>query len=511
MDRVAIRGRRLEYVILAGIVLLGLALRLFDLTGESLWFDEAYAVWSSNMDIASLRVLWEWRIEFALFYVLLHFWICAFGQGEHAVRLFMALIGTVSIAPMYVLTKNLFSRRVAILAAFLLAINPDHVWYSQEVRSYALVVLFTILSLTAYWRLLRGGGWHWWIAHALLTGLGFHLHYYMGWIVLAQNLYLARHLWSRRHAGMAGGARRLLLWWIVDEFVVLVIAAPAIVVFLTYLLERNQWGWLAASYVPPKPSDVVFLFTTYILGPTFRRPVALRWVMLLLFGVLGAVGWWRAFQVARRDRGSHQPGIGLGPTESTVFCTVAMCVPLLTLFVMGQFLTVWVTRYMLVFLPVFIVMVSAGLATLRPPVLLLTVLAGLGIGQVYALSLNYRVPQKEDWRGIAEYVRGQTAPDDLIVLLDEDCRVPFDYYYGKDARQVGVSRNADPGELERVAGEISARRGSGQVWLVISHADGAPLRKTLGQMGCLTQADERAYIGIQLVRYVWATGVPACL
>ena len=53
---------------LLGLVSLALALRCYRLGAESLWYDEAYSVWSSRMDIRSPRTLWEWRIEFPLYY-----------------------------------------------------------------------------------------------------------------------------------------------------------------------------------------------------------------------------------------------------------------------------------------------------------------------------------------------------------------------------------------------------------------------------------------------------------
>ena len=54
----------------------------------------------------------------------------------------------------------MLSRRAALLAAFLLAINPLHVYYSQEVRMYGLVALLSIGVLATAWALMERIGEH---------------------------------------------------------------------------------------------------------------------------------------------------------------------------------------------------------------------------------------------------------------------------------------------------------------------------------------------------------------
>jgi len=96
---------------LLGLLALAAALRFNDLAGESLWYDEAYSVWSSRMDILSPRVLWEWRIEFPVYYWLLHVWMRLFGDGQVAVRSLSAVAGALSVVPMVGWGRRLFGER----------------------------------------------------------------------------------------------------------------------------------------------------------------------------------------------------------------------------------------------------------------------------------------------------------------------------------------------------------------------------------------------------------------
>ena len=496
-----------------GLVLLALALRLYDLTGESLWYDEAYSVWISDMDVGSLRVLWEWKVEFPLYYLLFHYWLRLFGQGEFAVRLFGALAGTATIVPVYLLGRELFDHKVGVFGALLLAVNPYHVWYSQEVRMHSWAVLLTVASLYCFWRLTNGGRGGcqtsfnppqskgglrpvWWLGHILITGLSFHLHYYIIWIVLVENVYYLLHLW-RKHGGiLSREAWRSLRLWILDQLAVLLLAIPAAVVFLERFFASNDWGWLVANYRAPGLHDVLGLFEAYVLGMAFPGPSPLRWVILL--GFLALAGWGTLRGYERIRRGAPSGGLGL------VLLTLAL--PVTLVFVLGQFVAVWVIRYLLLFLPAFLLLVALGVRALGRPALGAAAMIVLVAASLYALSGMYSKQQKEDWRGVAAYISAHAAQDDLIVLMDEECRVPFSYYYGSKGARVEVSRFADGTALDRAVAEIEHRQRGGSLWLVESHAEGAALEKRLEAVAGLRRAGSPAFVGVKLVHYEWFQG-----
>ena len=83
-----------------------------------------------------------------LYYVLAWLWSRPFGTGEVGLRSLSALFGTLTI-PLTYLAAAVLTRRssAATIAAALVALNPYLVWYSQEARSYALMVLFATAAL----------------------------------------------------------------------------------------------------------------------------------------------------------------------------------------------------------------------------------------------------------------------------------------------------------------------------------------------------------------------------
>jgi len=484
---------RWEPYALAGLAVVSLAARLYDLTGESLWYDEAYSVWTSRMDIGSASRLWDWQVEFPLYYLLLHYWIRLFGSGEWAVRVFGSLAGAATIVPLWLWARDVGGPYVAVAAGALLALNPYHVWYSQEVRMFPWAVLATVVSSLAFGRLMHSGGWGWWALHAASTGLGFHLHYYIGWVVIAQNAVM---LWTmlRRQEQIGGqGSRRLLGFWALDQLIVLLLALPAMAVFATKLLTFNQWGWVAAKYGAPGWRDVLSLILLDAVGVAAPAPQSLPW--------LGAGVWMACGLVAL---------VGVREDWARRRLTQAATMTLLPLglvFLVGQLASVWVPRHLLLFLPGLLLVIAVGAVRLKRigivALIVLLAINGLGLAGMYADQ------QKEDWRGVAQYIRQHALTDDVIVLIDAECRVPFNYYYGDGNARVGVSRYAhDPAiaaelSLDTAMKEIERLRAGKTLWVVVSHADGGNLNDRLGVLDDLERVQTPDFVGLELVAYQW--------
>lgn len=130
----------------------GLSLRLPNLN-ESLWNDE---IWSTRVLIGNLSALIHTTIDdrHPPFYQAFMFaWIRMFGDSELSVRIPAFLCGILAVLLVHEFASRLVERKTALLASFLLAVSPAHIWYSQEARSYSLLLSFLLLSLIAYLKL----------------------------------------------------------------------------------------------------------------------------------------------------------------------------------------------------------------------------------------------------------------------------------------------------------------------------------------------------------------------
>ncbi len=198
--------------VLIAILLLAFGLRLYHLGAESLWYDETVSVYLAGQSLPALVAHTAGDIHPPGYYILLHTWIRLAGHSDFAVAFPSLFFGVLLVALAYRLAARFFWPEVGLLAAFLVAISPYNLWYSQEVRMYTLAaalgmgVLEAVLSVLAT----RPGilpSWRHLAAYALCAALGLWVLYYFAFLLVAINLMVG--VWwvihARRQRGRAGG------------------------------------------------------------------------------------------------------------------------------------------------------------------------------------------------------------------------------------------------------------------------------------------------------------------
>ena len=135
---------------------LGLALRLYRLGHDPLWFDEAYTALTAQRPIGDILHLLQSEANAPLYYLLLHAWAAAVGgDTDGRLRLLSALTGAAVVPELYVVGAAMFTPAAGLVAATLGAVGPLHVHYSQELRMYGLVPLVALATLYGFDRLAR--------------------------------------------------------------------------------------------------------------------------------------------------------------------------------------------------------------------------------------------------------------------------------------------------------------------------------------------------------------------
>ena len=186
------------------ITIVGLLLRGLHLEWQPLWWDEGYSAYVSTESLPQMLWLTAHDIHPPLYYALLHGWLTLLQSTKpFALRTFSLLIGTLTLPLFAWMTHLLFPqrRRLLLLATLLLLFNPMHLFYSQEIRMYALALALGIISTAFYWQLLataqRGSRSPIvpWIGYTLSACLALYTLYYSGFLLIA---HLAFALWIFR-------------------------------------------------------------------------------------------------------------------------------------------------------------------------------------------------------------------------------------------------------------------------------------------------------------------------
>ena len=158
------------------IVLVATALRFYHLGYQELWLDETlsyYIVSAPNWEEFVIR-----ESSPPLFYLLLRPWTLLAGTTEVGLRSLSAFCGVLAVGSLILTGRILFNPAVGLWTGAFAALAPIHIYYSQETRTYSLLLLWLILAYAALARALRNGTWPAWLGVSVFALLALYSHYF---------------------------------------------------------------------------------------------------------------------------------------------------------------------------------------------------------------------------------------------------------------------------------------------------------------------------------------------
>ncbi|MGD0271153.1 MAG: glycosyltransferase family 39 protein, partial [Candidatus Sulfotelmatobacter sp.] len=182
---------------LAGLLAAATALRMIALN-QQLWFDEIVTLLDSARDPL-------WRIvthyggqnQHMLYSVLAHCSIRIFGEQPWALRLPAVLFGAAGIPALYFFGCLVTTKRESWFAALLMAINYQHIWFSQNARGYTGMVFWTLLASIFFVRCANNGRTSDCVMYGISAALGIYTHLMMAFVVVGHAILYVCLIWSR--------------------------------------------------------------------------------------------------------------------------------------------------------------------------------------------------------------------------------------------------------------------------------------------------------------------------
>lgn len=396
------------------ILALALALRFYHLTSAAIWGDEGSSLLLSEYALGDLWFHAAHDVHPPLYFFLLRGWIELFGDSIWSIRGMSAIPGVITVGLGIWLTRQLSTRRAAVLAGVLLALLPTAVRYSQEVRMYSLLGVWLLGATLAlvYW-LRRPERTRYLAGYVLLMSAGFYTHYFTALCVLVHWAYLGL-------LSTAPGQRLIKrpAWWVANVVIVL-LYLPWLPNLLDLVQHVDQLkvggdiGWEEPVNLLSLPS-MIWQFVLQDEGVGFWSP--LFWLFPLLLVTVVVVTAWR-------ERERYRPA-GL--------LALFFLLPLLLVYGVSFISPVFIERYLTVYalgLPILLALAIDRSSWLGAALFVLVV----GV-ELVGLKNNFAVDEHDQFNVPVEFVNRNYQEADRIVLSDMMWYLSYVYYDQTDAQ-----------------------------------------------------------------------------
>jgi len=498
-------------ILLLAITLLALALRLYRLGAQSLWYDEGVSVYLARMSLPQLTAWTADDIQPPLYYYLLHFWLLLFGQSssEFVARFPSLFFGVLTVPLMYRTGRHLFGATAGLLVTFLTAISPLYLWYSQETRMYTMLTFLCLLSSYLLLKVLERRAPPYaplWLAFAVANVAAAYTHYFAFSVMVFQGIYLLA--WARKVRSLGRpdfeeasprlpvAADRLVRRWMrhrgwrlllegLAAFAAIALAYLPWVPFMLYRYRADVSYWQGTLKLNEVLRKILISFS---LGETVFEEVGTK--LAVGYGVIALIAL-AAIAFSERDAG-RKTRDSLHPPSSILFLLLYLLLPIALIIVLSYRVPKFSPRYLMLSSPAFILIIAGGLATLlqrgtqrKGPSAIKHPLSAIryllsAICLLFILSTSAYADYnnhfnihftKADFRGAARRIEEHIGPDETVVLTSGHMYPVFTYYYhGRNWYPIPTERTLSTEHTLNfsVAADLNrALEGKGGVWVIL--------------------------------------------
>lgn len=449
-------------VVLGIILLLNVIIRLSSLSSFSIDMDEPFSVFHAQLDVPDIaRILMEGNNP-PLFEIILHYWIKLFGISAGSVRFpsFLFNMGTITFT--FLIAKEVFNFRVGVFSTLLLSFSSYYILFSQEARTYALLVFLVAVSFYLLIRLFSNKfGWKEGIA-LVLTYVAIAFSHYFGVFMIGVQagfvilLKLRDFKILKKYLGVIGGLVLCYSFYIpkiIERFYMSVEygtwVQPVSNLGNLHMLIfdfSNNFKWIYLG--------VIILM--YLVVWRFFLKSGVHWIvkLVLTFAIIPLL-YMTSYSIFFKTSFMWKITSESYFINSFIAATIILFivgviysykkyikelliaswffVPLIFFYTISFFIPVFYNKYLIFILPAFFIMLSVALDKVFKK-WLFYLPAALMLGMmIYTFSWNAHY--HNDMRGMMKYVRSIKTPDTRIVVCPKHCEYIVGYHYDKEVFQ----------------------------------------------------------------------------
>jgi len=419
----------IEHRILLIILIIAAVIRLYGLSFESIWLDEAMTGLRARMNFIEMLDNFASKDHVPFYFTMIWTWGKFFGTSAISIRMPSVIFGVLSVIPIYLIGSGI-SKRTGYYSALIVAIIPTLVYFSQEARMYSFMLCISAWSLVFLIRFLKSTGRKRKINLALLLTFNFILvytHYYSLLFIGMECVSVFLMLIIRSNTNIIEKIKSLIqdIWPCVLS--ILFILPWMVFIRMRYPgTEQTTGGGL-------KLSNELLLNIYYFLGgfyhlfynPSLGLKLFISWIMVFLV-ILGITILVKNSIKNKRIK-----------DEGALLFPLLILPPIMVYIVSVKWQSLYNYRYFLFMSTAFIIFSMIPVAYFSKkasmknsfsrylseiPVLLICVL-------LLVSSYNMIVMEdKDDWRGAVQYINENQGDNDLVIPQPAHYRYAIFYH-----------------------------------------------------------------------------------
>ena len=405
------------YLNLFLITLFGLLIRLTAINKpEGLWNDE-YISWfisTKPLFVEFIQAIFK-NCHMPFYYIYLKFWCFCFGNSDVALRISSVLPSILGIITMFFVGKNLKDEKTGLLCAALTSFSGFMIYFSQEVRFYSLLFLFSALAVLLFLKLLEKQSYLNYLLFYIINLMIMFIHT-IGFVFVFFN-FLILFVYLKKQNKISYKQIGVL---VAATLVAMLPFVPFLYKTLTASYISQFWSdfsftklfFVFADYVSPIQINLVNtpinVSTLLFRNNVFNWGYVIFAVIPLFIAILGVIS---AF-LKKNEKVNLLAIIGI----STLFVMI-------TASSVGKI--VLITKYTMEFYPIFIAITAFGLYSIKPEFIRKVLIFSLFAITLTYLFISEYAPQKikrtEGHKLVANLVtEAKLNPNDRILLLYYD-------------------------------------------------------------------------------------------
>ncbi|MCZ7391764.1 MAG: glycosyltransferase family 39 protein [Candidatus Methanoperedens sp.] len=366
-----------------------------------------------------------------LYYLVLHFTL-AIGKSETIIRFPSVIFGILSVFMIYKIGTLLYNKKEGLVSAFLLAISPTSIIFSQDAKNYSLFIFLSMATIYFFLKMeekpTNGNK----ILFLISLILSFYNHYFT--VILLAAIIIFK-IW-KSHKNIKDLFNFFLLIGIFLLFII-----PILQQFISQVTIRSGSSYINFVYQTHLTNQFMREIFTFLIMHEFvgdNNIIYYLYLGLLLYGTLSS------FDFLRFSRNSDTFTLH---EKNIIFLVIWLFIPIAFSAILTNIISNLYIRYISFTLPAFLLISSHGIVTIPNGIisiinrvrkkvdltkfylLIVILIIIVVVLSTYPILNHWYKSENYDWKGASKFLEKNAEKNSNIILIPGYNSGPFKFYY----------------------------------------------------------------------------------